>query len=171
MLRVHRGHFSQRIDRDSLCCIDNIIKNAHIIEQLARPIVARRRGPREPLTLAALAALHNSLQELAVEEVKPRHHHVVSGADNFFFVELKALIDLVPPPACCHFWEQTLRLLKVHAWFDGFCWKQTDPGRRRRRSFGLPRCIVELIVTYLPSLYTPKRHCQSSSTLNLRFVS
>jgi hypothetical protein len=79
---VHRNHFSQRIDRDSSCCIDDIVKNVRIIERFARPIVARRRGPRVPLALVVQAALRNSLQELAVEEAKPRHHHIVSGVND-----------------------------------------------------------------------------------------
>jgi hypothetical protein len=84
MLRVHRGHFLQRIDRDSSCHINNIVKNTRIVEQVAHPIIARRRGPRESLALAALAALPDSLRELAIEEAKPRRHCVVSGADNNF---------------------------------------------------------------------------------------
>jgi hypothetical protein len=58
------------------------VENVHIVERFAHLIVARRRGPREPLALAALAALRNSLRELAVEEAKPRHHRVLSGADD-----------------------------------------------------------------------------------------
>jgi hypothetical protein len=84
MLRVHRGHLLRRIDRDLLRPIKDIVKNARIAERFARPIVARRRGPREPLALAALAALRDSLRELAVEEAKPRHHCVVSGVDDDF---------------------------------------------------------------------------------------
>ncbi len=84
MLRVHRGHFLQRIDRNLLCCINDIVKNVRIVERFAHPIAARRRGPRKPLALAALAALHDSLQELAVEEAKLRRHRIVSGVDNDF---------------------------------------------------------------------------------------
>jgi hypothetical protein len=84
MLRVHRGHFLQRIDRNSLRCIKVIVKNARIAKQFARPIIARRRGPREPLALAALAALRDSLRELAIKEAKPRRHCVVSGIDDDF---------------------------------------------------------------------------------------
>jgi hypothetical protein len=84
MLRVCCSHFLQRIDRDSSRCINNIVKNVHIVERFARPIVARRRGPLEPPALAALAALRSSLQELAVEEVKLRRHRVISGANNIF---------------------------------------------------------------------------------------
>jgi hypothetical protein len=58
---VHRDHFLQRIDHDLSHLIDNIIKNACIVERFARPIIARRRGPHEPLALATLAALRNSL--------------------------------------------------------------------------------------------------------------
>jgi hypothetical protein len=80
---VHCNHFSQRIDHNSLHCIDDIIKNLRIVERFAHPIIARRRGPREPLVLAVQAALRDSLQELTVEEAKPRHHWVVSGfVDN-----------------------------------------------------------------------------------------
>jgi hypothetical protein len=84
MLRVHRGHFSHRIDHDSLRRIDNIVENAHIIEPFAHPIIARRRGPHESLALAALAALRDSLQELAIEEAKPRCHRLVSSVDDNF---------------------------------------------------------------------------------------
>jgi hypothetical protein len=84
MLRVHQGHFLQRINRNLLRCIDDIVKNVRIVERFARPIAARRRGPRKPLALAALAALHDSLQELAVEEAKLRRHCIVSGVDNDF---------------------------------------------------------------------------------------
>ncbi len=172
MLGVHRDHFSQRIDRDLSQPIEDIVKNACIVEWFARPIIARRRGPRKPLAPAMQAALRDSLRELAVEEAKLRRHHVVSSANDDFFliVKLKAPIDLVPLPACSHFWEQTLRLLKVRARFDGFCWNQTEPGRRRSRSVGLPHCVVELIVTFLPPLCMPKCHCWSSSTLDLRFL-
>ncbi len=82
MLRVRRSHFLQRIDPDLSCCINNIIKNAHIVEQFACPIVARRRGLREPLALAVLAALRDSLWELTVEEAELRRHCIVSGVDN-----------------------------------------------------------------------------------------
>jgi hypothetical protein len=86
MLQVHCNHFPQRIDHDSLRCIDNIVKNAHIVERFACPIIARRSGPCEPLALAPLAALRNSLRELAVGEAKPRCHCVVSGVnDNYFY--------------------------------------------------------------------------------------
>jgi hypothetical protein len=81
---VHRGHFLRRIDRDSLHCVDNIVENAHIVEQFACTIIARRRGPHEPLALAALAALRDSLWKLAIEEAKPRRHRVVSGVNNVF---------------------------------------------------------------------------------------
>jgi hypothetical protein len=81
---VRRGHFSQRIDHNSSRCIDNIVENVRIVERFPCPIIARRRGPHEPLALAVLAALHNSLQELAVEEAKPRRHRVVSGANVDF---------------------------------------------------------------------------------------
>ena len=84
MLRVRPGHFLQRIDHDSLHRINNIVKSAHIVEQFACTIVTRRRGPCEPLALAALAVLRNSLWELAVEEAKPRHHCIVSGIANNF---------------------------------------------------------------------------------------
>jgi hypothetical protein len=84
MLRVQRGHFLQRIDRNLLRCIGNIVKNMRIVEWFACTIVARRKGPREPLALAALAALHDSLRELAVKKAKPRHHHIVSGINNDF---------------------------------------------------------------------------------------
>ncbi len=84
MLRVHRDHFLQRIDHDSLRCINDIVKNARIVKQFARLIIARRRGPCESLALAALAALCDSLQELAVEEAKPRRHRVASGIDDNF---------------------------------------------------------------------------------------
>ena len=86
MLQVHCDHFPRRIDHDLLRCIDNIVKNARIVERFACPIGARRSGPREPLSLAALAALRNSLWELAVGEAKPRRHCVVSGVnDNYFY--------------------------------------------------------------------------------------
>ncbi len=84
MLRVRCSHFLQRIDHDLLRCIGDIVKNACIVERFARPIVARRRGPHEPLTLAAQAALRNSLRELAVEEAKPRGHCVISSANVDF---------------------------------------------------------------------------------------
>jgi hypothetical protein len=84
MLQVHRGHFLQRIDRNLLGCIKDIVKNVRIAERFARPIIARRRGPREPLALATLAALRNSLRELAIEEAKPRHHCVISSVDDDF---------------------------------------------------------------------------------------
>ncbi len=83
MLRVHCNHFLRRIDRDSSCRIKDIVKNAHIFERFAHLIVARKRGPREPLALAAQAALRDSLQELPIEEAEPRHHCIISGvADN-----------------------------------------------------------------------------------------
>jgi hypothetical protein len=85
MLQVRCNHFPQRIDHDSLHCIDNIFENARIVERFACPIVARIRGPREPLALAALAVLRNSLRELAVGEDEPRHHRVVSGVNDSFF--------------------------------------------------------------------------------------
>ncbi len=81
---MHCGHFLQRIDHDLSRCINDIVENAHIVEQFARTIVPRRRGPREPLALAALAALRNSLWELTVEEAKPRRHRVVSGVNDKF---------------------------------------------------------------------------------------
>jgi hypothetical protein len=84
MLGVRRDHFLPRFDHDFLCRINDIVKNARIVERFACPIVARRRDPREPLALAALAALRNSLRELAIEEAKPRRHRVVSGIDNIF---------------------------------------------------------------------------------------
>jgi hypothetical protein len=84
MLRVHRGHFSQRIDCNSSHRIEDIVKNACIVERFACLIVTRRRGPREPLALAALAVLRDSLPELAVEEAKLRRHCVVSGVDDNF---------------------------------------------------------------------------------------
>ena len=56
-----------------------------IVEQFAHPIVARRRGPRASLALAMLAALWDSLQELVIEQAEPRHHCVISGADDNFF--------------------------------------------------------------------------------------
>jgi hypothetical protein len=82
---VHRGHFLQRIYCNLLRCIDDIIENVRILERFACPIVARRRCPGEPLALATLAALGDSLQELAIEEAKPRHHRIVSGIDDNFF--------------------------------------------------------------------------------------
>jgi hypothetical protein len=77
-------HFLQRIDNDSLHCIGNIVKNTSIIKQFAHPIITRRSGPCEPLTLATPAALCNSLRELAIEKAKPRHHRIVSGNDDNF---------------------------------------------------------------------------------------
>ncbi len=82
MLRVRRDHFLQRIDRNSSRHINDIVKNLCIVERFARPIVARKRGPREPLALAALAAQRNSLQALAVEEAEPRRHCVVSSVSE-----------------------------------------------------------------------------------------
>jgi hypothetical protein len=84
MLQVRRGHFSQRIDCNSSRRINNIVKHACIVKRFARPIVARRRGPREPLALAVLAALRNSLRELAIEEAKPMRHCIVAGVDDDF---------------------------------------------------------------------------------------
>ncbi len=81
---MRHGHFLQRIDQELLHCIDDIIKNERIVEQFACPIVTRRRGPCEPLALAALAALRDSLRELAVEEAKPRHHCIVPGVEDNF---------------------------------------------------------------------------------------
>jgi hypothetical protein len=82
MLRVCCDHFSRRIDRNLLRRIDDIVENTRIVKRFSHLIVARRRGPREPLALAAQAALRDSLQELAVEEAKPRRHRVVSGVDD-----------------------------------------------------------------------------------------
>jgi hypothetical protein len=84
MLQEHLGHFLQRIDCDSSRRINDIVKNARIVERFARMMVARRRGPHEPLALAVLAGLRDSLQELAVEEAKPRRHCIVYGIDNYF---------------------------------------------------------------------------------------
>jgi hypothetical protein len=77
-----------------------------------------------------------------------------------FIVELKTPIDLVPPPACSPFWEQTLRLLKVHARFNGFCRNQMEPIIIRRRSVGLPRHID----CHVPS---SSLHAQTSSSVKL----
>jgi hypothetical protein len=81
---VHCGHFLQRINCDSLHHIDDIVKNVRIVKRFTRPIVSRRRSPREPLALVVLAALRNSLRELAVEEAEPRRHHIVSSVDKDF---------------------------------------------------------------------------------------
>ncbi len=90
MLQVHHNCFLWRIDHDSLRCVNNIVENMYIVERFARLIVARRRVPREPLALATQAALRDSLQELAIEEAKPRRHRVVYGADNIFFRSLSS---------------------------------------------------------------------------------
>ena len=92
---MHLDHFLQRIDCDSLHCINNIVKNARIVERLARTIVARRRGPREPLALAMLAALRDSLRELAVGEAEPRRHRVVSGVNDNFLLLLSSRLQLI----------------------------------------------------------------------------
>jgi hypothetical protein len=84
MLRVHRGHFSQRFDHNLSCRINHIVENARIVKRFAHTIVARRRGPREPLALATLAALRDSLRELGVEEAELRCQRIVSGIDNGF---------------------------------------------------------------------------------------
>ncbi len=75
--------------------IDNIVKNACIVKPFARPIVARRRGPREPLALAMLAALRDSLRELAVGEAEPRRHRVVSGVNDNFLLLLSSRLQLI----------------------------------------------------------------------------
>jgi hypothetical protein len=92
---VHHDHISQRIDRNSLRCINNIVKNACIVKRFAHTVVAKRRGPREPLALAALAALHDSLRECAVEEAKPRHHCNISGIEDDFFRSLNLRLQLI----------------------------------------------------------------------------
>jgi hypothetical protein len=160
---VRRGHFLQRIDRALLRCIDDIIKNAQIVERFACLIIARRRGPREPLALAALAALRGSLRELAIEEAKPRHHCIVSSVDdNFFRLPSSRL--------------RSISFLYPHALIFGN--KSSGCSRSmlglmdfvRRRSVGLPCHIIKLIVMFLPSLCTPKHHCWLSFTLDLWFV-
>ncbi len=82
MLRVHHDHFLQRFDHDLLRRINYIVKNARIVKRFACLIVARRRGAHEPPALATQAVLRDSLQELTIEEAKPRHHCIAFDVDN-----------------------------------------------------------------------------------------
>ena len=165
MPRVRRNHFLRRIDHNSpVCIIDqryDIVNNAHIIEQYA-PIVARRRGPHEPLTLATLTALHNSQWVLAVDKAEPRRHHTVFWRWWWFLGSSSSCFDR----------SRTLARMPNHsgqAQFPKFVSQnQLEKGIKEKRRNCHRHCRCSLADCHINHPLSPpaQHHCCLRSTLD-----